>query len=292
MTSILAADGTGHPTRMRARAHVRTELTTDDTGRVRTRLATLRSQGPLKLRPTIGRRAERWPAAQTADLARVCLAAGAAGPMGGDELVLQVQVGAGTTLVLTEASATVLLPGADEAQSRLQVRVEVGPAATFVWLPEPMIAARGCHHVNNIDIELADDSRLLLREELLLGRRGESSGRIRQVLRVRRDRRPLYLQELVLGEDSSRSPAVVGSHRAVGSMLVVDPKLPEIGPMQLDEDGALLPLAGGQAVLVQALSADSIGLRRQLDSGRAVLGAPWDGSVRRDDAPTPTPEAR
>ena len=289
MTAVLAA-GTERPTRMRARAHVRTELNADAAGRTRTRLATLRSQAPLKLRPTIGRRNEQWAADQTADLAHVCLAAAAAGPVGGDELVLQVEVGAGTTLVLTEASATLLLPGTDGAQSRLQVRVEVGPGATFVWLPEPMIAARGCYHVNNIDVELAADARLLLREELLLGRRGESSGRVRQVLKVRRDGRALYLQELVLGEDFSCSPAIVGGHRAVGSILVVDPALPGIDPVQLAEDGALLPLAGGQAVLVQALSSDSIGLRRQLDAALSMLGTPWDPSTRRPDIPASTQE--
>ena len=290
MTAVLA-DGTGSPTRMRARAHVRTELDTDAAGRARTRLATLRSQAPLKLRPTIGRNAELWGAGETEDLARVCLAAAAAGPMGGDELVLQIEVGAGTTLVLTEASATLLLPGGDGAQSRLQVRVEVGPGATFVWMPEPMIAARGCHHVNDIDVKLALDARLLLREELLLGRRRESSGRVRQILRVCRDGHPLHVQELVLGQQSSRSPAVVGDHRAVGSMIVVDPALPDIDPAQLAEDGALLPLAGGHAVLAQALSADSIGLRRQLDAALTLLGAPWDLGARRPVVPAPTQEA-
>lgn len=274
--------------RMRARAHLCTELVSGSPPR--TRLSVLRSQAPLKLRPSIARGPEPW-APYAVEPARVCLAASGAGPMGGDDLSLDIEVGAGTTLLLTEASATLLLPGADAAQSRLTVRARVAPRATFVWMPEPVIAARGCHHVNDIAVDLASDARLVLREELLLGRRGEAPGAVDQRLRIRRQDRPLLAQDLALGRKSDHSAAIVAGHRAVGSMVVVDPELPVLEPRGLGGDGVLLPLAAGQAVLAQALADDSIDLRGQLDAALQELGPPWTPRVRHNGVVTDNEEA-
>ncbi|MFI7679245.1 urease accessory protein UreD [Actinophytocola sp. NPDC049390] len=275
--------GTTSATRMRARAHLRTRRAVDGAGRARTELAALRSQAPLTLRPTIPRRTGP-SAVDGAEPARVSLTAAAAGPVGGDDLALTVHVGAGTTLVLDEVSATLLLPGADGARSLLRIRVCVEEGATLVWLPEPVIAARGCHHVTDVAVDLAPDSRLLMREEVLLGRHGEASGRFRQLVRVHRDGRPVHRQDLRLGAEPGRSPVVVGAHRAVGSLLVVEPALPPVETTLLGEDGALFPLACDGAALAQGLSADSIGLRGQLDRATALLDRPW--------TPRPTPTRR
>ena len=48
-------------------------------------------------------------------------------------------------------------------------------------------------------MQLADDARLLIREEILLGRHGETSGRVRQRVSVRYAGRPLYRQDLEVG---------------------------------------------------------------------------------------------
>lgn len=265
MTAVAPSRAAG-ASRMRARAHLRTEL---DGGR--TRLAVLRSQAPLSLRPTIPARAEPW-ADFADDPAHVCMTAAAAGPLGGDELVVEVEVGPGSALVLTESSATLVLPGHDGAPSRTRVRATVAAGGAFVWLPQPVIAAAGCDHLNDVAVDLAPDARFVMREQLLLGRKGEDSGHLRQKVRVRRDGRPLLAQDLDLGSEAGRSPAVVGSHRAVGSLLVVDPRLALDSSALLDEDGALLPLAAGGAVLVNALAADNTGLRRQFAQALDLIG--------------------
>lgn len=276
MTTTLPTPATapGGPSRMRARAHVRTELAEDGRGRPRTRLAVLRSQAPLKLRPANARGLEPL-APSAAEGVRICLAAAAAGPMGGDDLLLEVEVGAGSTLVLTEASATLLLPGLGGTSSRTRVRIRVERGATFVWWPEPVIAAAGCHHVNDVDIELAGDARVVLREELLLGRCGEEPGQLRQTMRVRREGRALHAQQLSIGVGREQGPAVLGAHRAAGSLLVVDPALEMLKATTLEGDGVLMPLAAGGAVLAHALAGDSIGLRRLLAGALAALGPPW-----------------
>lgn len=258
---------------MRARAHLATEHEERPGGRGRSRVTTLRSESPLMLRLTHPKGREPWTSGAP-DVARVCLAAGAAGPIGGDRFDLRVDVGPRSTLVLREVSSTLLLPGPDGAQSCTRVTVHVGAAATLVWLPEPVIAARGCHHVNDVRVDLEPGARMVLREELLLGRHGESPGTAHQQLRVRLDGRPLLHQQLSVGPDAPAwgSPAVTAGRRALGTLLVVDPgwaeELPPATP--LDGDAAVLPLSG-PAVLVSAVATDNLALRRSMDDGLARL---------------------
>jgi urease accessory protein len=254
---------------MRARAALATERTAGG----HTRIGTLRSQAPLVLRPTHPKGPEPWTD-QDRRAARVCLTAGAAGPVGGDEYELTVDVGAGSTLVLREISATLLLPGPRGEQSRLRVTVHVGAAATFVWLPEPVIAAHGCHHSSDVRVELGTGARLVLREELLLGRHGERPGSVVQRLRVRLGERPLLHQQLALGPGAVGwdSAAVTAGRRAIGSIVVVDPSWSDfpVAAAPLGDTAAVLPLAG-PAAMVSALAPDALALRRCLDTGLAHL---------------------
>ncbi len=246
------------------------------------RLSTLRSEAPLILRPTMGKGREPWVRGERG-AARVSLTAGAAGPLGGDHLELSVHVGAGATLVLSEISHTLLLPSRDRATSSTTTRVVLEHGATLVWLPEPIISARHSQHVTTTTVDLAEGSRLLAREELLLGRHGEPSGQLLQRVRVDARGRPLYHQDLRLGGDLGRTPPVAHEHRALGSVLVVDPSWSPGGhpaAARLGESAALMPLADG-AVLVSALARDSLDLRAALDAGVAALGPPWDPGHRR-----------
>jgi urease accessory protein len=249
---------------MLARAALATELATGG----RTRIGTLRSQAPLVLRPTHPKGPEPWTD-QDARAARVCLTAGAAGPVGGDEYELTVAVGAHSTLVLREISATLLLPGPRGEQSSLRVTVNVEAGATLVWLPEPVVAASGCHHRNDVRVELDTGARLVLREELFLGRHGEQPGAVVQHLQVRLAGRPLLHQQLALGPGAVGwdSAAVTGGRRALGSLVVVDPAWTEHprGAEALGDIAAILPLPG-PAVLVSALANDGLELRRYLDA--------------------------
>lgn len=219
-------------------------------------------------------KAREQTASENPDAVYVCIAAGAAGPVGGDRLSLSVDVGAHSTLVLADISSTVLLPGPGGEQSSMAIDIRVADGATLIWLPEPIIAAAGCHHRHDVRVELEAGARLLMREELLLGRHGERTGDVRQNIRVQRDGAPLYHQQLGVGPASAGwdTPAVVGKHRTLGSMLVVDPAwvddLPQGGP--LGDTLAILPLPG-PAVVVTALAADTLELRRGLNQALSRL---------------------
>ena len=220
-------------------------------GRGGTRMATLRSEVPLALRQTPH---------------GVFLVGAAGGPLGGDEVTLDIDVGPGASLAVRTAAASVVLPG--PLPSRLVLRARVAAGGSLVWHPEPTVAARGCRHQVEARIELDPGARLEWWEELVLGRYGERPGSIAARLDVDRGGLPLLRHQIGLGPDHPAwaSPAVTGGARAYGSVVVVDdrgvrPEAAVLGPT------AAVVALDGPAVHVLALAADMITLRRLLEAG-------------------------
>jgi urease accessory protein len=234
-----------------------------DSGGV-TRLPVLASEVPLVLR--------RTPEA-------VYLIGGAAGPIGGDWLALEITVGAGAFLRLRTAAASIALPGLDGLESELRVTASVAAGGCLEYLPEPIVVTAGARHASVFAVTLEAGASLLLRDEILLGRHGEAGGAMRSVLRVDYAGRALLRQSLeVTGTDAaSLGPAVLSGHRAVGNLLRVnaadggaeavgntDVVVPDVAIARGTAlEVAVMPLAG-PGVLVTALANDAVTLRRRL----------------------------
>ena len=233
---------------MRASAALVAELGADGA----TRFPVQRSQAPLILR--------RTPDA-------VYLVGGAAGPLGGDVLELQIEVREGATLRLRTAAAAVALPGRDGRESVLSVTLTVAAGARLEYLPEPTVAAAGARHRTDIRADLAAGAALVLRDEVVLGRYGERGGSSRTRLRVDLAGAPLLRHDLdVSGTDEvSLGPAVLAGCRTAGSLLWVAPDGLTAGQMPSGcmAAAAVMPLPG-PAVLVTALAEDARTLRQRL----------------------------
>jgi hypothetical protein len=87
--------------------------------------------------------------------ARVSFAAGAGGPVGGDQPSLDVVVRPGATPILRAVAATVVLPGPHGRPSCSPVTVRVSDGGTLVWLPVPAIAADAVLLRRRLDTGLA-----------------------------------------------------------------------------------------------------------------------------------------
>jgi urease accessory protein len=216
-----------------------------------TRLPVLSSQVPLVLRAT--------PDA-------VYLVGGAAGPLGGDDLSLTIDVREGATLRLRTAAASVALPGRDAAESVLRITATVGRGACLEFLPEPVIVADRAAHRILTRVSLAEGAALVLREELILGRHGEGGGRCVSRLRADLAGTPLLRHELSIDgtDETCLGPAILAGHRTAGSVLMVEPGWTE-PPASYAPGLAVMPLAG-PAVLISALAPDAHTLRQRLDS--------------------------
>ncbi|NUK07671.1 urease accessory protein UreD [Streptomyces lunaelactis] len=222
-------------------------------------LPVLESDGPLALRRTRA----------TGPCTRVTVVGAMSAPLGGDRLAIEAEVREGARLAVDSAAATIALPGRTPEQARYDVRLTVGEHAELRWLPEQLISAYGSDLRMRTRVELAATARLVLREEQILGRYGEQPGSLPTRLTVHRAGRPLLDQELGYGPGAAGGwdgGAVLGGHRAVGQLLIVDPAFEEkpAEPRLLGETAALTPLAG-PALLVTVVAPDARELRRVLD---------------------------
>ncbi|GAA4221784.1 urease accessory protein [Streptosporangium album] len=230
----------------------------------RTVLTTIRSDPPLTLRATAP--------------GQVHLVSTAAGPLGGDDLALDIEVGAGSTLDVRSVASTLVLPGSGPAESLMTVTARVGAGASLRFAPEPTVLAAGCLHRMMVRLSLAEDARVFWREEIVFGRYGERPGRCHSRFDATAGDGPLLRQEFVVGDPAiDDGPAVYGGARCVGTVLTTGR-----APASMVGDGwALLPLAG-PGTLVSALGGDAVELRQRLTEGASHLDAGitpvWAGS--------------
>lgn len=224
-------------------------------GRGGTRLARLRGEPPLQLRHT----------PDGSGAATVHLIGSAAGPLGGDDLRIEIAVGAGAVLCVRTVAASIALPGRDGARSRVSVTATVAGGGELRWLPEQLVAAAGCRHLAVSTVELAGGARLLWREELVCGRHGEQPGEAVISTSVSYGGAPLLRQSLTIGPGTPGwdGPAVLGGARATGSLLRVDPDTDPGGPAVLGPTAVRMPLSG-PATLVSATADDAHRLRGYL----------------------------
>ncbi|MEU8698335.1 urease accessory protein UreD [Streptomyces sp. NPDC048680] len=253
---------------MSVRATARITAVRDSRGA--TSLPVLESEGPLALRRT---------RSVSPGSVRVTVVGAMSGPLGGDRLAIEARAEPGARLTVGSAAATVALPGPgpESGPAHYEVRLTAGEGAALNWLPEQLISAHGSELIMRTTAELASTARLVLREEQILGRHGESPGTLLSRLTVRRAGRPLLDQQVAYGPGAPGGwdgPAVLGGHRAVGQLLVVEPSFGDKAP----ESGLLGPTAvltrlAGPAVLVTAVAADARELRAVLDRAHDELTA-------------------
>lgn len=234
------------PASVRGPVRAEARLVAEPDGRGGTRLSTVYGEPPLIWRRT--------------GPGTVHLVGAAAGPLGGDDLTITLDVLAGTGLDVRTVAATLALPSAPARPSRLTVRATVGAGATLRWLPEPVIAAAGCDHRTTSTVDLDPTATLWWREEVVGGRHGEPAGDLDTATTVRRGGRTLLRHDLAIGPrvPGWDGPAVVGG-RVAGTLLVVDPARGD-GPTPPH----VLRLAGGPAVLVTAVGDDARAVRAVL----------------------------
>src|SRR5262249_40766718 len=126
-----------------------------------TRRSRVREEGPLRV---------RCPGPTSAELEAVIVNT-AGGVAGGDRFALGVTVEACARLVVTTAAAEkVYRTLAPEAT--IDVKLDVAAGGSLAWLPQETILFDRARLKRAIDVDLAEDARLVLAEAIVFGRSG------------------------------------------------------------------------------------------------------------------------
>jgi len=182
-----------------------------------TRRGVLHESGSLRV---------RFPSPEAEGLSGVFVNT-AGGIAGGDRFDIDVRAGEGTRLVLTTAAAEKVYraPG-PAAQLNIALKVEAG--AHLAWLPQETILFDRARISRRIDIDLAEDARLLLCEIVVFGRAamGERMlhGEFVDRWRLRRAGKLAFAETVRLDGDIGAKlalPAIARGGVAIGTALIV-----------------------------------------------------------------------
>jgi urease accessory protein len=182
-----------------------------------TRRGVLHESGSLRV---------RFPSPEAEGLSGVFVNT-AGGIAGGDRFDIDVRAGEGTRLVLTTAAAEKVYraPG-PAAQLNIALKVEAG--AHLAWLPQETILFDRARISRRIDIDLAEDARLLLCEIVVFGRAamGERMlhGEFVDRWRLRLAGKLVFAETVRLDGDIGAKlalPAIAKGGVAIGTALIV-----------------------------------------------------------------------
>jgi urease accessory protein len=200
------------------------------------------------------------------------------GLVGGDDLSIDVDVGAGARVLLTTPAATKLYRSRGTTAAQ-RVLLRAGSAARIEWLPQETIAYEGSHAALATRVELASGAELIAWEVTCLGRPAcqerFAHGALDQRLEVSRGGTPLVLERARYqgggpGLDGSWG---LGGHAVSGTLVCITAHDPE--PLLPELRAVLAARAGEEAVcsrLAHALCCRYLGpsTERALSAFRAA----------------------
>ena len=197
------------------------------------------------------------------------------GLVGGDRLMIDVDVGSGAHACLTTPSATKVYRTAGVAAEQT-VRLTLAPRARLEWVPDHTIPFAGAALRQRVDAQVPEGASLLLIDAFAAGRvaRGERwrFALLDSALTVRDARGWLVHDRLVLRDGAPGSGLGVAEDRPYVATVVVvaDGDLASfvedvtaLAADDVDVGAALLPRRG---VLVRCLAADAPALGRTLEA--------------------------
>lgn len=197
----------------------------------------------------------------------------AGGLAGGDRVATDIRVGEGAAMALSSAAAERVYRSAGDA-TRLTSRLRLARGASLLWLPQETILHDRSAAERRFEIDLAEESRLVLAEMLYFGRRASGErferGALRESWRVRHSGRLVLAEETRMAGDGCSPyahPAALGQHVAMATMIFAQADAGEaleairarLGGDDTFESGAT---DLGPLVLVRLLSPDAARLRR------------------------------
>jgi urease accessory protein len=199
----------------------------------------------------------------------------AGGLTGGDRIGVSVALSEGAEATVTTAAAEKIYR-AREDETEIRVRLEIGPGARLVWLPQATIAFDQARLDRRTEANLATDASLLAVETLIFGRAamGEDvhRGAWHDAWRVRRDGRLVFADAFradgPIAAILDRGATLAGA-RTLALLLYVAPD----APARLEEARGLLDAAGASVTAGASAWNGLLAVRAVAGDGRTLHAA-------------------
>lgn len=231
----------------------------------RSELVDRRSQAPLSVRRCGG---------------RIIVAASAATPVGGDELRVNIDVDEGAHADIGSVAASMIWPGPNGAASAMTTTARIASGGRLDLWPEPTISVVGSTHAMTTRVWMEAGATARVVEEVVLGRRNESSGDVRMSLRIERNGHPLVHHDEHFGPQAAgaaSSVSIGGARHVLAAVLVGVEAGRSRVRLESSHAGAWLPVAD-DCVVVLALGADRPAVRalvHELAPELLAAGSQW-----------------
>ena len=154
------------------------------------------------------------------DRARVALVGQTALLLGGDQVGVEVEVGPGAVLELTDIAATVAYHGRGRS-AHWQTTVRLGLGARLSYAGAPLVVSDGADVTRSLTVDLAEGASAWLRETVVLGRAGEVGGRLDTSAVLRRSGEEFCRERLILDPRTRGRPGMLAGVRVLDSVLVL-----------------------------------------------------------------------
>jgi urease accessory protein len=150
------------------------------------------------------------------------------GIAGGDEIGVTVNAAARTEAVVTAPAAERVYRAAAKAVAKYNISISLEAGASLAWLPQETILFDGARFERTINVDMAEDARLVLAEAIIFGRtaRGEryGTGNLRDRWNIRRGGKLVYAEATRLSGDignlSARMPTLQNMSAAATTLVV------------------------------------------------------------------------
>lgn len=173
----------------------------------------------------------------------------------GDAVELDIEVGAGCSLEVHDIGGTVAYPPrerpadqpGDVEPSRWSTTIRLSEGAALSWHGLPLVVSQGAVTLRRTTAHLGEGARLLMRETVVLGRHGETGGRVTSALSIGDAHGPVLLEETSLDGLAPR-PGILGRRRVLDSVVCAGFS-PETaaGDLVFDRPGAMARTIGDDA---------------------------------------------
>ena len=197
-----------------------------------TRIAVAAGQPRAHVALTVGALAPRLISRESTR-AHVAIAAAGMVLLGGDQVHIQIEVGAGCTLAVEDVGGTVAYPG---SRSLWSLEVRIGAGGCLSWNGLPFVVTEGADVERRSSLSLEARARAVIRETVVLGRHGERGGRLVSTLAIADGDGPILIERLDV-HGSAPEPGVLGGNRVLDAVIAAGFRPPP-RPGDLEFDGA------------------------------------------------------